>query len=256
VPHRESAPVGAPCWIDVLTSDTDRIREFYGELLGWTSESAGAEYGGYINFAKDGVPVAGCMHNDGTSGSPDLWSIYLASKDAAATVDAAAANGGAVQLPPMPVMDLGTMAYVTDPGGARIGVWEPGLHRGFGVYDEIGAPSWFELHTRAYAASVAFYRDVFGWDAVAMSDTPEFRYTTLGEGEGALAGVMDSSPYAPEGTPGDWAVYFRVADTDAALAKIAALGGATVTPAQDTPYGRLATAADPTGSQFKLMAGS
>ena len=37
------------------------------------------------------------------------------------------------------------------------------------------------------------------------------------------------------------------ADTDAALARVVDLGGSIVTPAQDTPYGRLATAADPTG---------
>ena len=61
---------------------------------------------------------------------------------------------------------------------------------------EPGTPAWFELHTRAYEQTVAFYRDVFGWDAHAMSDTHEFRYTTLGEGESQLAGIMDDSPYS------------------------------------------------------------
>ena len=46
------------------------------------------------------------------------------------------------------------MAVVTDPGGAAIGIWQPGLHKGFGIYDEPGTPSWFELHTRDYDASV------------------------------------------------------------------------------------------------------
>jgi predicted enzyme related to lactoylglutathione lyase len=44
-----------------------------------------------------------------------------------------------------------------------------------------------------------------------------------------------------------------VADTDAALARIGELGGATVMPAEDTPHGRLATASDPTGALFKLV---
>src|SRR4029079_18303105 len=108
-----------------------------------TSESAGDEYGGYINFSKDGVQVAGCMRNDGSTGAPDTWTIYLAAKDAAATVDAAGAHGGRVEMPPMQVMELGTMAYVVDPGDARVGVWQPGLHKGFGIYDEPGTASWF-----------------------------------------------------------------------------------------------------------------
>jgi uncharacterized protein len=253
VPKRDSAPVGAPCWVDLFTSDPDITCAFYAEVFGWTWESAGDEYGGYINFSKDGVPVAGAMRNDGESGAPDLWSIYLASADAQATVDAAAANGGQVELPPMPVMELGTMAFVIDPGQGRIGVWQPGLHKGFGIVGEPGAPSWFELHTRAYDASVAFYTKVFGWDTHAMSDTPEFRYATLGEGDGALAGIMDGTAFLPEGSPATWSVYFGTDDTDKSLATIVDLGGSIVQPAEDTPYGRLATAADPTGALFKLV---
>src|SRR5205085_7701390 len=78
VPKREEAPIGAPCWIDLFTSDPDKSRSFYEQLFGWTSEGAGEEYGGYVNFRKDGIPVAGCMRNDGQSGTPDVWSVYLA----------------------------------------------------------------------------------------------------------------------------------------------------------------------------------
>ena len=41
MPTRESAPVGAPCWIELFTSDIDKARAFYGELFGWTSEGSG-----------------------------------------------------------------------------------------------------------------------------------------------------------------------------------------------------------------------
>ncbi|TMK52071.1 MAG: VOC family protein, partial [Actinobacteria bacterium] len=81
-----------------------------------------------------------------------------------------------------------------------------------------------------------------------------FRYTTLGEGESQLAGIMDASAFLPEGVPAHWSIYFGVEDADAALAKITELGGSIVRPAEDTPYGRLATATDPTGAQFKLVA--
>ena len=86
-----------------------------------------------------------------------------------------------------------------------------------------------------------------------MSDTSELRYTTLGEGEGQLAGIMDASAFMPEGVPAGWSIYFGIEDTDAALEKIGKLGGSTVQAAEDTPYGRLATATDPTGAHFKLV---
>jgi len=255
VPQRDSAPVGAPCWVDLFTSDPDRSRAFYGQLFGWTSEDTGEEFGGYVLFHKDGLPVAGCMRNDGQSGSPDLWSVYLASDDAKATVDAAAANGGQVLVPAMEVAELGSMAVVADAGQAAIGVWQPGLHKGFAILGEAGTPTWFELHTRDYEASVNFYQDVFAWDTHVAGDTPEFRYTTLGAGDSQLAGIMDASSFLPEGAPAHWSVYFGVDDTDAALADTVELGGSIVQPAEDTPYGRLAQAADPTGARFKLVAG-
>ncbi|MEJ7583430.1 MAG: VOC family protein, partial [Acidimicrobiales bacterium] len=178
MPKRDSAPVGAPCWIDLFTSDPEKTTIFYSELFGWTVEEAGAEYGGYINFLRDGLPVAGCMRNDGQSGSPDLWSVYLATDDAQATADAALAHGGQVVVAPMPVMDLGHMAVLTDVGRAAIGVWQPGLHKGFSVLGEAGAPSWFELFTRDYEAPREVYRQVIKWDTHVVGDTPEFRYTT------------------------------------------------------------------------------
>lgn len=253
MPTRETAPIGAPCWVDLMTSDAERSRAFYSELFGWTAEEPNPEFGGYFNFAKDGVRVAGGMPNQ-QAGMPDVWSVYLATDDAAKTLELAAANGGQVLVQAMPVADLGIMGFVTDSGGAHIGLWQPGLHKGFGNVAEAGAPSWFELHTRDYAAAVDFYRNVFHWDTNVEGDTPEFRYTTMKHGEDRYAGVMDASGFLPEGVPAHWAVYFGVDDADAALAKIVALGGSIVMPAEDTPYGRLATAADPTGAQFKLVA--
>ena len=169
-------------------------------------------------------------------------------------MEAASAHGGQVVVAAMEVGDLGTMAIVSDPGGAGIGLWQPGRHQGFGILGEPGTPSWFELQTRDYQAAVSFYREVFGCDTNVVSDTPEFRYTTLRHGESWLAGIMDASGLLPEGVPAHWSVYFGVEDTDAALAEIVELGGTIVTAAEDTPYGRLAAAADPTGAHFKLVA--
>ncbi len=254
MPTRDTAPVGAPCWVDLMTSDRERSVAFYSELFGWTIGEPSEEYGGYSNFTRNGVDVAGCMPNQPDWNTPDAWSVYLATDDAEKAAEAAVANGGQVYSPPMAVNDLGTMAMIGDSGGAAVGTWAPGAFQGFGVVAEAGAPAWFELFTRDFDGAVAFYRDVFHWDTYVVSDTPEFRYCTLGEGDNQSAGIMDASSFLPEGVPAHWSVYFGVADADAALAKIVELGGSIVVPAEDTPYGRLATAADPTGARFKLVA--
>ena len=254
MPTRDNPPVGAPCWVDLMTSDVDGSRAFYSELFGWTAAEPTEEFGGYFNFSKDGVPVAGGMASQPGAGPADVWSVYLTTDDAQKTVDAATAEGGQVHVEPMAVADLGTMAVVADSGGAAVGMWQPGQFNGFGVHGEAGTPSWFELFTRDYDATVAFYRNVFRWDTETVGDTDEFRYAILKSGEEQLAGIMDASAFLPEGVPAHWSVYFGVDDADAALAKVVELGGSVVVPAEDTPYGRLATAADPTGARFKLVA--
>lgn len=251
MPTRDTAPTGAPCWIDLMTSDPAKSREFYCRLFGWEAEEPAEEFHGYFNFRHNGVRVAGCMGNPNPAELPDTWSVYLASEDARKTAAAAEAHGSQIIVPAMDVADLGVMAVVTDPGGAGIGVWQPGAHPGFTTYGEPGTPAWFEVHTRQYPATVAFYRDVFGWQTHSVSDTPEFRYTTLRHGEEWLAGIMDASNW-PDACP-RWSIYFGVAETDAALAKAVELGASVVQPAEDTPYGRLAAATDPTGTLFKLV---
>ncbi len=217
MPTRASAPVGHPCWVDLMTADQEGSRAFYGELFGWTSEDPNEEFGGYLKFLKDGRLIAGCMRNDPTQGMPDgmpdVWSVYLAVADAEATVKAAEAAGGGVFAPAMAITDLGSMAVVTDPGGAVIGMWQPGTHKGFTELAEPSTPGWFELLTRDYDASVDFYRTVFGWNTHVQCDTPEFRYTTLEDGPEMAAGIMDATAFLPEGVPNHWSVYFTVDDT-------------------------------------------
>jgi uncharacterized protein len=258
MPKRETAPNGAPTWIELMSSDTDKSRAFYGELFGWTSESAGEEYGGYINFSKDGLPIAGCMKKgEDQQALPDLWSIYLAADDIKEVANAVAPNGGEMHLEPMDVMALGKMAFFMDASGAAVGAWEPGEHKGFQELGEANTPVWFELHTRDHAAAVRFYEKVFGWDTRAVSDTDEFRYTVVTDPTGNpdedwLAGVMDASAFLPDGIPAHWSVYIGTDDVDASLAKAVELGGSIVLPAEDTPYGRLAQLADSTGALIKL----
>ena len=252
MPIRDRSPLGAPAWIDLSTSDTDRAREFYGTVFGWTFESAGPDYGGYINASRDGRPVAGLMQKDPGMTAPDAWTTYFHTDDIRATAAAVKSAGGTTCVEPTEVGDKGWMAMGTDPSGAFFGLWQPIEHHGFEIIGEAGTPVWHELTTRDFAKAVDFYREVLGWQTETVSDTDEFRYTTaVFDGE-QLLGVMDATRFLPEGIPSHWAFYLGAEDVDKTQQLVADNGGTVIRPAQDTPYGRLAQVTDPTGAVFNL----
>lgn len=246
---------GAPCWIDLMTTDVAGARRFYGELFGWEYETGDDEkYGGYVMARKSGRSVAGMMQKDESqAGMPDAWTTYLRVDDAAATAKAVEAFGGQVHMPPMDVPEQGHMAIFGDATGAVVGVWQPREMLGYDVVGEPGAAAWHELHTRDYEAAVRFYKDVFGWETEVMGDTPEFRYTTMGSGMTAQAGIMDASGYLPAEIPSHWQVYFSVEDTDATVEKATAMGATLQNGPADSDFGRVAQLADPTGAVFRVI---
>ena len=243
---------GAPCWIELFTSDPEKSADFYAQLFGWTADEPKEEFGGYQQFHHQGQPIAGLMRNDGTMGGPSTWTVYLESTDIEATAAKAQAAGGQVIAGPMQVGPLGHMAVIADPAGAVVGAWQPLEFGGFAARAEVGAPAWFETLSNDYEKSLAFYRDAFDWELSTMSDTAEFRYTTLGEDEGAMAGIMDAQGFL-HGAPSKWQFYIEVPDTDATVEQALAAGGRQLMPADDSPYGRLALLEDPAGVAFAVM---
>jgi predicted enzyme related to lactoylglutathione lyase len=233
-------------------------RRFYAEVLGWEAGEPSPEFGGYFMFLRGGNPVAGAMGDMEGMRADDSWKVYLTTDDCAKTAEVAEAAGASVVGPAMPVADLGVQAVLLDPTGAPFGLWQPGTFPGFTVLNEAGTPSWFELHTRDYAGALAFYQSVFGLDADTIGDSHDFRYSALRAAGGSeqLAGIMDASAFLPAGEGPRWSIYWEVDDVDATVAKATKLGGAVINQPEDTPYGRIAGLADPSGARFKLRAGN
>jgi uncharacterized protein len=241
---------GEPCWISLFTPDVDTAISFYGDLFGWSAGEPSEEFGGYRMFLRDGQPIAGLMPND--TEEPSTWAIYLHTPDVRATLEKATARGAKVVADVMPIADLGTMAELVDPTGAAIGAWQPDTFPGFAVRNAENAPAWFETLSTAYDDSIAFYQDAFGWETHVMGDSPEFRYTTLGQDENARAGIMDASSFLGD-QPSRWQFYLQVEDTDETVAEAVASGAQVRQQAEDTPYGRIAGLLDPAGITFSVL---
>ncbi|BBZ75304.1 putative glyoxalase/bleomycin resistance protein [Mycolicibacterium anyangense] len=254
-----NAPVGAPIWFDLVSSDPSRAADFYEDIFGWKlEEPAHPEFGGYRNFTLNGARVAGLAPRMSETGPVNLWSVYLHASDAEATVSAAQAAGATVIVPPMAVGELGSMTVLVDPAGAAVGFWQPGTHPGFTAWGEHGAPYWFECQSKDYEASLAFYRTVLGAriDEIGTGGDPDAvgpdRYGQVFIGESAYSGIMDAASLMPAEVPSFWQVYITVDDVAVTVARSEALGAQLLMPVEDTPYGTLAAIKDPLGALICL----
>ena len=245
-------PEGTPCWIDLAVDDVDRAITFYTNLFGWTAEPGDPEAGGYTICTLSDHLVAGIgTRSDPTQ--PPLWTTYLAADDVDKIADLVIEAGGEVAAGPVDVADHGRMAIGVDPWGARFGVWEAGGRTGAEIVNEPGALVWNEQVSEDIEGAKRFYGTVFGYTYDDLETGP---YSMLKIGGTVGGGIGVHGPDAPPRTPAHWRAYIEVADTDAAVHAVAALGGRVLFPPTDTPYGRLASAADDQGAMFFVIQGS
>ena len=249
----ESYVQGTPSYVELITPDQAAAKEFYGPLFGWELEDVDlGEAGYYVAVAKEGDSVAGISGQmPGMEGHPGFWGVYLAVDDVDAATAKVEAAGGKVEAGPFDVMDLGRMASVQDPTGARVNLWQAKATIGTTRANEPGTPIWNELVSPDLETAQRFYSEVLGvrWEPSQMTNG----YTTLVVGGRPVGGAM---PPQAEGVPPHWNVYFNVESVDDTVARATELGGRVVAPAFDIEgVGRMAVLSDPQGGMFNLMAG-
>ncbi|MGQ3383517.1 VOC family protein [Glutamicibacter sp. TV12E] len=243
-------PRAEPCWADLLTSDLDGAIEFYSRLFGWQYD---AQYrsDGYLVALLDCEPVSGLVANDPEFQAPDAWTTYLNVADIHSAMFATKLHGGKSYLKPVAMPGQGTVALIGDPAGAGVGLWQAFAAASFPVNRSHGHRVWNELHTKHFEVAARFYREALGWDLNPVSDSPEFRYYTLGQGSDAAAGLYDIA--GQDSTEG-WRSYFAVDDADRAAALAEEMGGRVLSAPQDSFFGRTAMLADRGGAEFAVIA--
>ncbi|SEG33131.1 hypothetical protein SAMN05216223_104391 [Actinacidiphila yanglinensis] len=244
---------GAPCWADVTLPDLEAGRRFYGELLGWTFEDQGEEFGHYTMARRDGARVAALLPKVNPS-MATAWGVFLRASDAGRTVAKVRTAGGQVVFGPDPVGDVGVMTAIIDPGGSYVGLWQPGSHPGFDLVNEPGAFAWAENHTRDTEVVDTFYQEVFGYDSQQVGDGVHFDYAvwSVPGAENPALGRMKHGG-APDDTPTAYQVYFGVEDCDDAAATVRRLGGQVLVEPAASPYGRTAVVTDDQGARFSVI---
>lgn len=252
MPAIDTFPPGTPVWVDLQSSDPEGATAFYRDLFGWEVPPATPEMGGYAVASLGGTPVTAIgplppMIAD--AGGRSTWTTYFVVDDIERAATATVDQGGQVLVPPGELARGVFLSIVSDPTGAVFGLWQQEKGTPW-LRNEPGAVDWLELNATGYEDSLSFYETVL---TVGVSQMPlnEGIYTLFDVGDANVAGAM--APTSPD-TPSHWLVYFQVADLDASLERLVALGGSTFSlPMEASGVGRWANVVDPFGGAFALL---
>jgi uncharacterized protein len=253
-------------WYELLTADADAAADFYGKVIGWSSQSSGMPDMDYRFFSsgdgsdnKDGVGGFMAITPDmAAGGARPCWLGYIATDDVDASVAALTARGGTVLMPAMDLEGVGRMAMVADPQGAVFyvmkGASDETSHSFAALEPKVGHCAWNELSTTDPEGAKAFYGALFGWTKdgeLDMGPMGKYEFLKVSGGRFALGAVMPKMPEMPVSA---WSFYFRVPDIDAAVAAISAGGGSVINGPMEIPGGDFSlNGIDPQGAHFGLV---
>jgi predicted enzyme related to lactoylglutathione lyase len=232
--------------------DVDMSASFFQDLFGWEVEDREDLVGPFKVLRHDGLDIASVRTAPIPMFEP-FWCMSIAADDVAATCARAKAAGAKWVLPPSDWPEIPPRGSVSDPTGAGFGLLPTGPageRSGEGV-DPI---RW--VYTAAdVATALPFYQAVFGYSIVEQPTHARagLRFCELQLGGRTVAGALAVSDWPDELDPW-WLPFFVVVDTDAAVAKVADLGGALVVGPSEIPPGRFALVHDSLGGSFCVIA--
>ena len=125
-PDEQGSKLGTIVWRDLTVPDATALRDFYAEVVGWTSSEH--DMGDYVDYAVaapgTGETVAGICHARGSNANiPPQWLIYVSVADVEASAKRCVELGGEVLDGPR-TMGAQSFCVVRDPAGAVLGLIE------------------------------------------------------------------------------------------------------------------------------------
>src|ERR1700759_88180 len=98
------ADQGAFVWHELLTTDIQAAKTFYGKVVGFGMRDTPMPGGTYTELRAGSVPVGGMMSMPPDAGGmPSFWAPYIEVADVDATAQKLAASGGVVHKPPQDI---------------------------------------------------------------------------------------------------------------------------------------------------------
>ena len=232
-------------WHDLITTDYESARDFYGNLFGWDFLKVD---GGYTIITKGEIRIGGLILQSKTASGPQsaVWLCSVKVDDINESVGRIRKQGGKILRGPERIPGRGTLALFADPQGAVLELVEVPVD--FKRLPEGNAWVWHELVTEDVDASAEWYSAVFDL-------TPE----TSGDGKRVLL-KKDGEPVAsvsenPFGeTRNQWIPVLRVNDLAQVIRKVEGKGGRVVIPPSNAMnQGQFALLLDSNGAPLLIQ---
>ena len=237
---------GKVVWHDLVTPDIAGAKSFYGGLFGWSFDDVSEDY---TLVRHEGRLIAG-MAKLRTTKYASYWVPLVSVPDVDRAVAGTTGSGGERLVKAFDVPGRGRVAVLRDPQDAVFGVVR--TIQGDPVDRVPGNNEWLwnEVWTSDVAAAGSFYRNLVGYDVSerTVADQP---YTFLARDGLPRVGLL---PKPSPDIGNTWVCYVKVADVDAAVAKVAGLGGnVLMAPTAEVRNGTVAIIADAHGAGLVIQ---
>ena len=124
----DKPPVGSIGWCDLTVGDAGAVRDFYRDVVGWTSTDV--DMGGYADYCMNqpfnGTATTGvCWARGSNADLPPVWLVYFVVSSLDDSLVRVREGGGTILRKPKP-SGPGRFAVVRDPAGAVCALYEAG----------------------------------------------------------------------------------------------------------------------------------
>jgi predicted enzyme related to lactoylglutathione lyase len=245
-------------WHELLTTDTNAAKTFYGKVVGWGAQDMPMPGMTYTMWMAGQTPVGGLMNLPDQAkkmNTPPNWMGYVGVDDVDGTVDRIKKLGGLVYVPPTDIPNVGRFAVVTDPQKAAFALFKWQSAPAQEEATEPGTPGhvgWNEFYADDWSKAFAFYSDLFGWKKGEAHDMgPMGTYQLFLAGAQPIGGMFNKPPTVPAPF---WLYYFNVSAIDAGTESVKANGGQVINGPMEVPGGSwIVQCKDPQGAMFALV---
>ena len=112
---------GAFSWSELMTTDVDAAKQFYGTLFGWETEEFLGAGMPYTLIKVSGETVGGMMApTPECTGKAPAWGVCVTVDDVDATARQVETLGGKLLHPPTDIPSVGRFCVLQDPQGATL----------------------------------------------------------------------------------------------------------------------------------------
>ena len=117
---------GTFCWSDLMSPDSKRAQDFYGQVFGWKLVTGENDSSGYLHILNGEKMIGGMPPSEHQPpNTPPHWLLYFLAQNCEESTGKLKELGGRVHAGPMTIPNVGRMSIVADPQGAVFALFEP-----------------------------------------------------------------------------------------------------------------------------------